>query len=487
MSPIATEASAGAPPRLPAPAPATRGLRALCTVALALNLLHFGLVGYAAARKGGPDFEYFYKAGAWLLKAGVMDPGFDRMPDGTQERRGTIDWYLPFVSRLMTLLAWLPLSSAGVVWLLLNLAAFVTTLYLLGRFVSGLPPQDWLVVLTGPVLLTTQFWHWEFRLNQIDNLTLLLMVAALVLWQRGRPAAAGFWAGLAALLKITPGLLIVWFALKRQTGVVRAAVLTLVLAGPVSDVVVFGPAGAAEVYAGWFSRAVARSSHAGLIANQIEMDWRNQSLAAVACRWLHETSYSLRFDNDPRIRARKPPAYVNVANLPLPAISALVGVVLAGGLVGLLWVLRRPAGELSVWQLRIEWALVLAAMLACMPVLRRYHFIWLVPALVLVQSALFYLWSATWWRRIGVAALVVVATAQLTTLTRLLKTELAEGAGVFLLMLAATIAALLALHSRLASSPDLLPADAFAAAGPAPPRPVGADPVGRAALVADHG
>ena len=122
----------------------------------------------------------------------------------------------------MTLVAWLPQKQAGLVWLVLNVAAMFATLRLVGRHLVSLPPQDWPVTQLVPFFVLFLFWWWEFRLNQINNLTLLLLLGGFVCWQRGQHRASGLWLGLAVLIKVTPALLLVWFALKRQYRVVGA-------------------------------------------------------------------------------------------------------------------------------------------------------------------------------------------------------------------------------------------------------------------------
>lgn len=459
-----TGAPAGASdvPCMPAPPPASPRLRLLCALTLAGVGMHFVWFGGSAVVKKGPDFEYFYKAGAWLYAHGTFDPGFDRLADGHTAPRGTIDWYLPFVHRLMTLLGWMPIKLAGWLWLIANVGMLAATLWLVARHLSGLPPTDWLVIATPAVLLGLLFWHWEFRLNQVNNLTLLLMVGGFVCWMRGRDLPAGLWLGLAALIKITPVLLLVWFALKRQYRVAAAGLATIALAGPVSDAVVLGPAQAFETNAAWFERAVTRSSHRGLVLHQVEMDWRNQGLGAVLSRWLHPTSYSLRFHNDPRIITEKPPAYVNVADLPLTTVVTIVTAVAGASLLGLLWLWRRPASRMTVWELRLEFALVLLAMLWFMPVMRRYHLVWTLPALTLLVSTAYYLWADRLWRGLALSGMAAVALGQLAALTRLLGTEIAEGAGVLLAALLALGVVLCVMVLRLARRPERLPADAFA-------------------------
>ena len=304
--------------------------RVLCLGLIVLWTIALARVGAFAVLRAAPDFEYFYKGGAWLLDHGALDPAYDVLPTGQVVPRGSIEWYLPFVSRMMTLIAWLPAQPAGCVWLILNVVATLATLRLVGRHLVGLPPQDWPVTQLVPFLLLTVFWYWEYRLNQINNFTLLLLVASFVCWQQRRQAVAGLWLGLAVLIKVTPLLLVLWFLLKRQFRTAAVAIVTVLLAGPVADVIAFRPAYASDCYRGWFHNAVTNGSHRGLILTQTEMDRRNQGLGAVLSRWLHPTNYGLHYDNDPRLTTTEPPATMNVAHLSRPAV---VWVVLAVGYV----------------------------------------------------------------------------------------------------------------------------------------------------------
>lgn len=483
----------------PLPPVAPRKARRLCAIALVGFAVFLAVFSALAIHRQGPDFEYFHAAGASLLTHGQLDRGLERLPGGCLERRGTIEWYLPFVSRLMALVAWLPFRAAGGIWLTLNLIAFFATLMLLGRHLMGLPPQDWPVTLLVPVLLLGLFWHWEFRLNQIDNLTLLLLVASFVHWQARRPRLAGLWLGLAVLLKITPVLLVVWFALKRQFRTVGVALATIVLAGPVGDLVVFRPATTAEVYGRWFETAVVNGSHRGLILNQQEMDWRNQGLGAVACRWLTPTNYARHFDNDPRIKMNKKPAFMNLVAWPRATVATIVLVLVAVSVAALLWLVRRPARDLSLWQLRAEWALMLLAMLWLMPVLRRYHLVLMLPAMAVLASGIHYAGRIRW-SKLALAGVFTVALCQLLILTRelpemgilrwlngvmgaervatlskALDAGIVEASGVLLLSVVLLAIPTVVLLVRLGHDPNALPAHAYAPPHPVQPLPSAGD------------
>lgn len=485
---------AARPPDDPSPAIADRRLipvappeiRKLCLLGLVGLLGYLGTYGGLAVYYHSPDFEYFYNAGHWLVHHGVFDPGFDRAAEGAIVRRGTLDWYLPFVPRLMSLLGWMPFWLAGGVWLALNLALLVALLRMMGRNLTGLPPQDWPVTQVLLVVLLILFWSWEFRLNQINTLTLFLVVASFVLWQRGQASVAGFWLGLAVLLKVTPGLIVLWFALKRQWRVVLAAAATFLAAGPLSDVLAFGGRATVEIYQGWFQRALGAASHSGLIRQQREMDWRNQSLSAVASHWLHPTDFSTHFDNDPRMRYGGDVETINVVSLSRETIVRLVTAVVLISLGGLVWLGRRPARAMTTWELRLEWALFVAATLWFMPVMRRYHMIALTPLLAVLAACVHHVGHRARWSQATIVCTGFVVVAQLCVLTRWVSgSHLFEGAGVLLLCVPALAAPAIALRVLLARNPSYLPeatahfdpsqAVAFVKAPPPGPAP---DPAG---------
>lgn len=456
---VAHEVSYASAARKPPVAP--RALRALCL--LLILALSFGLArhGWFQMINEGPDFEYFYKAGAWLLQRGNLDQGYD-VVDGRVEPRGTIAWYLPFVSRLMTLFALLPPLVAGHVWLLLNAVGLVVTLRLLGRHLSGLPPQDWAVTQLVPLGILLVYWSWEFRLNQINSFTLLLMAASFVHWQQGQRIVGGFWLGWAVLLKLTPGLLVIWFALKRQYRTVATALLTVVIAGPLADVVVFGPSAAADAYRSWIHGAVTTGSHRGLILTQQEMDWRNQGLGAVLCRWMHPTNYNTHFDNDPRhqtLFGAHEIMTLNVVSLPRRTVGLIVNIVVGLTLLMLIWLSRRPAGHLNTWQLRLEWALWMLVMLWLMPVMRRYHMIWALPALTVLGGAIHYSGRRNWWTWLALVCIGLSFVAQASMLS-----VRAEGSGAILASVAVLALPIVLMLRRLARDPTALPAPVYAPA-----------------------
>lgn len=412
---------------------APRSLRLLCLVVILLLIPFFCHYSRMAISRQAADFEYFYKAARWLLDRGGMDGGYDLAPGGGMIPRGSIEWYLPFTSRLFTLLAWMPHDVAGYTWMTLNASMLLALLWLLGRYFTDLPPRDWAVNTILPLIFTAVFWHWEFRLNQTDLLTLLLLTGSFICWRNGRHAVGGLWLGIAILLKLTPGLLAIWFLLKRQYRVVAVAGLVALAFGPLADLVVFRPDHVTDVYRSWFRSAIVKGSHTGLILEQREIDWRNQSLSAVASRWLHPTTYDLHFDNDPRIRVDTRDLKINIANLSRPTIVNIVLAVAACSALGLFWLARRPASQMTPWELRLEWALFVLAMLWLMPVMRRYHLIWAFPTIVILGAALNHVGLRSLWSKWALGTTILVMCAQVVIgFQEYIDANLLEAAGIFL-------------------------------------------------------
>jgi hypothetical protein len=450
-------------------------VRVACLAGILVVLAYLaGKSGDQLQQNPPADYDFFYHAGKWFLERGAVDPGYTVADDGTIIRRGTLDWYWPIVGRLFTPFANFPVFPSGAVWAIFNIVLLVATMRMLGREVSGFPPKDWPVTQFIPLILLGLYWTWEFTLNQLDTLTLCLLTASFVLWQRGRVHVAGFWLGLAALLKITPGLLVVWFILKRQWRTVGVALLTIALAGPIADMFIFGPGYARDLYQGWAYRAIAKGSHRGLIMHQLETDWRNQGWGAVASRWLHHTNWNTHFDNDPRAPGPAPERFMNVADLPREQVVMIVMAIMGASLLGLLYLARRPAAQMTTWQLRFEWALFMLAMLWFMPVMRRYHMIWALPMVTMIGLGIHWRGPRSAWSWAALLAVLAMPAGQLSLLLQEEHGHIIEAAGIHLatigLLGAVGIWKLITLSREKPPAPaTAAPGDDRATAGPPPP------------------
>ncbi len=348
--------------------------------------------GLVYIRRGVPDFEYFYEDGKILLTTGAVGRGQD-LPDSprvvehanpSDPRRDWLRWYWPFIHRVCSPMGLTSWHAAGVVWVALNLACWVLSVRWVGREMCGMEPDDWPYTQFVPVMFMAVFWLIHFRLNQVNLIVLAFLVGAFVAWQRRQPVRGGFLMGVAVLLKVTPGFILLWFALKRQWRFMAAAILTIILFGPVADLYIFGREQAVEEYRRWYRDAVTLGSARSLILDERNIDHRNKGYAVTLYRLLHHVNYARVFDEEPRAdRYTGKPAYINVLNLSAQTVVLISNIVALVTLAALVWQCRRPADRLDPFRCRMEWALFLLAMLWFMPVLRRYHFVWAYPALAM--------------------------------------------------------------------------------------------------------
>ncbi len=349
---------------------------ALLAVAAMLTALYV-LAGWYGW-KGAPDFEFLYRAGLHIRHHAALAPAGDV---------GYLPWYLPAASRMFVGLAMLPGPFAGLAWATLNIVMLVTILRWFGRHFNEAPAGHWYASQLIPFLLTFPYWIYQFRLNQMTVLVLLLCVGSFLLWESGRRTIAGLPLGLAILMKTTPVILIGWLVLKRQWRTAGAAVVTCLLLGPVCDVAAFGASNTLKYYHQWYQAAVRDGSHRHFIIAQQEVDHRNQAVGVTMARVLHPVDCRMHFWNDPRMSTIRSHSFtVNLVDLPLADVADLYGKFALLIVVLLAFVMRRPAKLLNRSQLRLEWAVVLLAMMWFMPVLRLYHYAWAYPLLAMLCS-----------------------------------------------------------------------------------------------------
>jgi len=347
----------------------------------ALVLVLIGLLTFLAIRRtlrGLPDFEFFYAAGRYIWQHRAL---------AGEGHVGYLPWYLPALPRFFAVFALMPAKVAGVVWALLNAGMLLVTLRWFGRYVSDAPRGQWTASQFAPFMLTFPYWIYQFQLSQLTVFVLFACAGSLLLWESNRRALSGCALGLAILVKTTPVVLLGWFLLKRQWRASAACLVTILALGPVSDVLIFGPSKAAGYYNDWVHSAVVNGSHRYFMLNQVEVDHRNQASGVTLARLLHPVDARRHLWNDPRSKHWGPSILVNVANVPLPTVARLHTLLLGGLGLLLLYVLRRPAVALNRSQLRMEWALVMLAMVWFMPVLRLYHYAWVFPLLAMLCNA----------------------------------------------------------------------------------------------------
>ena len=133
----------------------------------------------------------------------------------------------------------MPLAAARLVFLAVNHFALLATAALTWRLVRpAMPAAVWLGLVLGVVALLDPFLL-AFRLGQVDLVIGLVLAAAAYRLRNGDDPWAGACIGLAAVLKIAPGLLALYLLWRRRWRALGGLAMTVVVVGALS----FGLAG----------------------------------------------------------------------------------------------------------------------------------------------------------------------------------------------------------------------------------------------------
>lgn len=179
----------------------------------------------------GSDLSSYYTAGV-LVRAGQAAHLYDVAPADTILGDATAGpWretgdrlgigrqhyyiYPPFFALLAAPLSLISFDAARWLWLLFDLAllALFVRLYLVWRRHDGTYP-DLLERALIAVTLGLEFLPliWALAIGQTSLLILATLTASILLLKNGRDAGSGLLLGVAAAIKLTPALLIVYFA-----------------------------------------------------------------------------------------------------------------------------------------------------------------------------------------------------------------------------------------------------------------------------------
>ncbi|MFF5130335.1 glycosyltransferase 87 family protein [Streptomyces syringium] len=273
--------------------------------------------------------------------------------------------YPPFAALLFTPLTLLATAPLRVLATLTNLGLLISLVHLSLRLIGHRPPRAAPTLAAAALCLWCEPVWTTLRYGQVN-----LLLAVLVLWDLTRPAAhrwAGVGTGLAAGIKLTPALFVVFLALSglaRRPGaghwLRQALVATAAFAGTVAVGALVLPYDAHRFWTG----TVFAAGRAGPAE-----DTANQSLRGVLARLLHT--------GDPG------PWWLVVAS----AVALLgLGVAVGARLYG-------PARTAPAWG-----ALSCAATaLIVSPVSWSHHWVWCVPMMLLLASEAALRRSAAWW------------------------------------------------------------------------------------------
>ena len=256
--------------------------------------------------------------------------------------------YSPFAAVVFTPFTVLPASVHRVLFTALSLAAYVFVIWAVARRLSLRPATVLVIGLGG---LATEPFLRTIQLGQI-NLILIAMVVLDVLLLRS--TRRGYLVGIAAGIKIVPGIFILYFALKRDWRSMRHSAV-----GFVASVAVGGMVAPGETRQYWSGGFLTMDKFGETAVAGVD----NQSLSAALMRGLH------------------------LSPLPtaLTVLSCVVGVAL--GVAVASWQLRRGDDAAAAT------ALAIGGLLGS-PVSWSHHWVWVIVILLLLAHRR--AWLSVW-------------------------------------------------------------------------------------------
>lgn len=175
-------------------------------------------------------------------------------------------WWPPFGTLLVVpfaAVASLSLPLAKGLWSALGMAALAWAVYKSGTLWGWRAAVIALAVVIFPI-------HNNFHHLNIETILLALVVATAADLSHGSPGRAGVWAGLATALKVFPGLLLLYFAVRREWRAFGAGVATCAGA-TLAALLPLGPGGMVHALENYASLAIHSQSHIGGTVSGLHM------------------------------------------------------------------------------------------------------------------------------------------------------------------------------------------------------------------------
>ncbi|MBU0637810.1 MAG: DUF2029 domain-containing protein [Planctomycetes bacterium] len=247
--------------------------------------------------------------------------------------------YLPFFTIFMLPWSFLPLRAAIVVFTLLSMGLLAVTVVMVEILLNQRLDRRPRGATYAALGLMFAYVHSCGVLGAAGLLLLFLIVATWFLVERGREWEAGLPLGFAALIKLLPLVLIVFFLLKRRWRVAATSLGVFVVLGMGLPLVMLGLDETIAQHREFRRRAVEEhSAYTTIFAAQPrKAKYNNNALPIVLRRLLSPVNA------DPD--EERPGFFVNVATLPPPVIWSIYLVIVAGALgATALVTLQRPRG-----------------------------------------------------------------------------------------------------------------------------------------------
>jgi hypothetical protein len=357
----------------------------LLNLGLIVLLLGVGLLSFERAARGRYDFHHFYLDARFVWEHRALNEDFSGpLPDGRRQ----LPFYLPAVALALSPVTAFGRLPAALIWAAAQVAALGYGLGVLRRwFAEETAPPPASAGLLVALLLALPALVEAGKFNQLSYFVLALVLGGVRALDRARPLTAGALFGAAAVLKLLPGVFLLWLLLKRRWRAAGAMVAAALVFAVIPPLAVFGPQRTVAYHRQWWDYNVGR----GWAAGMPESDWEAESTTAHAPLPAHFLDHRNQSIAQVLARLTQPDHPFAAPFQPLqldPTASAW----LARGLnvlllVGLVWGTRRTWEALPNHRRHAEAAVYAIGMLVFSPLLRQYYLVWAVPGLVLLARA----------------------------------------------------------------------------------------------------
>lgn len=203
----------------------------LTLAALLLTCVVFGLwLAYSIETNSPADFSVYYMAGA-LARHGrsyydITHLAWNQWATTLGVTHYTWPYrYPPYAAALVRLMTPLGLQDAMIVWVVANAVSLIAGAWLMGATLG----RTWRLPLALATLAVFGPAYHTLYDGQINGLVFLALAVGFWGLARGRDVPAGAGVAAAAVLKLTPAALIVYFAWRRRWRALFAALATVVL------------------------------------------------------------------------------------------------------------------------------------------------------------------------------------------------------------------------------------------------------------------
>lgn len=314
--------------------------RAVLAMVVAVTFLILGLSYLHKVRKGRSALL------RWMPQVAELQEGKNIFLDPPE---GYTFPHPPFAAINLYPYPGLPDQVAGAIWFLLRSAAFLASLAMIFSIVSerGAPFRP--LAMLFVFILCMRTTESDLQHGNINLLILFWCTLAFWSFKKGRDGLAGLALAVGISLKITPALILVYFAYKRAWRVCLFTGIGLVACNALVPILFFGPEKTWEYSLSWYRGMV--EPH--MIEGNIDRNHINQSIQGVLVRYLTEPAGS-------NLELR---GATSLLELPSSTARGVIRGVLVSLIVVLLLVCRSRTRPRDNYFLSVEFGLVLLTML----------------------------------------------------------------------------------------------------------------------------